>query len=363
MANLELIAPHKVATFRFSTAPVHNLLCSLFLLNDEKDEFSEWVNAMVEGLSTDQLRENKMLTGIASRFIEGKEWSSFPEWLEAMEARDPQVMHEWLIKDFLKASSEIMGLPPDQLPSPEEILADDEFYLSTYEKVYEKKGHTFDREYHKKEYQLLKDPTTAKEKIISYMRRMWEDNLEDEWERVQPMLHDSIKAFESLDFSDMSTEEALLRITGRDHLPQIWDHWIATTEEVVIVPSAHIGPYLMTMDKNDTTVWLVVRAHIPEGAAISSPSLTRSELLMRLSALSNDTRLRILELLNTKGELNATDIQNELDLTQSATSRHLMQLFATGFLHQRRLEGVKHYSINYDRITNTADALVGFLEG
>jgi len=362
MANLELIAPQKIATFRFSTAPVHNLLCSLFLLNDDKDEFSEWVTQIVGQLTKDQLKENKMLTGIASRLIEGQDWPSFPAWLDALEARDAKEMRDWLVEDFLRASAEIINVTSSQLPSPEEILADEKLYLATYEKVYEKKGYDCDREFHQTEYQLFADPITAKETIIAHLRWMWDEHLQGEWERIQPMLDDSIKAFETLDFSDMSTEEALLRITGRDQMPQIWDHWIATVEHVVIIPSAHIGPYLMTMDKTDTTVWLVVRAHIPEGAAISSPSLTRSELLMRLSALSNDTRLRILELLNGKGELNATDIQKELELTQSATSRHLTQLFATGFLHHRRLEGVKHYSINYDRINNTADALVHFLE-
>lgn len=362
MANLELIAPQKTATFRFSTAPVHNLLCSLFLLNDDKDEFSEWVTQTVGQLTKDQLIENKMLAGIASRFIGGTDWPSFPTWLGSLKSRDAKEMHDWLIKDFLRASAEILNITPDQLPSPEEVLADEELYLSTYEKVYQKKGYDCDREFHQMEYQLFANPIAAKDTIISHLGWMWEEHLREEWERALPMMEDSIRAFEMLDFSGMSTEEALLRITGRDQMPQIWDHWIASTEEVVIIPSAHIGPFLMTMDKNDTTVWLVVRARIPEGATISSPSLTRSELLMRLSALSNDTRLRILELLNSKGELNAHDIQKELELTQSATSRHLTQLFATGFLHQRRLEGVKNYSINYDRIANSADALVHFLE-
>ncbi len=362
MANLELIAPQKIATFRFSTAPVHNLLCSLFLLTDNKDEISEWVTEMVGQFTKDQLKENRSLTGIASRFVGGQDWPSFPAWLDDLASRDAQEMRDWLIEDFLKASADMLDLSPDQLPSPEEIMADEEAYLSTYKKVYEKKGHEYDREIHLKEYQLFTDPPAAKEKIISHFRRMWEEHLKAEWERIQPMLEDSIRAFETLDFSGMSTEEALLRITGRDQMPQVWDHWISTAEEVVIVPSAHIGPFLMTMDKSDTTVWLVVRAHIPEGAAITSPSLTRSELLMRLSALSNDTRLRILERLHKEGEHNANDIQRELELTQSATSRHLTQLFATGFLHLRRLEGVKHYSINYDRINNTADALVRFLE-
>jgi len=116
------------------------------------------------------------------------------------------------------------------------------------------------------------------------------------------------------------------------------------------------------MDKVDHKVWLVVRAHIPEGANVSSPSLTRSELLMQLSALSNETRLKILELLNEEGELNAHDIQTKLGLTQSATSRHVLQLVATGYLHQRKLGSAKNYSINHARINQTSDALIQFLK-
>lgn len=363
MANLELIAPQKIAAIRYSTAPVHNLLCTLFIMNDDKEEFTEWITETLRQFSSEQLEENKMLTGIASRLIFGKNWESFPEWLDHVENCDPLEMQEWLVKDFIKASALHQNKSTDELPSPQEILSDEEAYLDTYEQVYAKKGHKeYNREFHRKEYQLLSDPEKAKSAILSYMRMMWDEHLQPEWERNQPELQDAIRAFESLDFSGMSTADALCRITGREQMPQIWESWIASAEEVVIVPSAHIGPYLMTMDKIDNKVWLVVRAYIPEGANVSSPSLTRSELLMQLSALSNETRLKILELLNKEGELNAHDIKDQLGLTQSATSRHVLQLVATGYLHQRKLEGVKNYSINHTRITQTSDALIQFLK-
>lgn len=362
MANLELIAPHKTARFSFSTAPVHNLLCSLFLIIEDKEDITEWTTQMNRQLSEDQLKENKLITGMASRLVQGRNWDSFPNWLENIENRHPAELQEWLIIDFLKASAKHQNISTDQLPTSEEILANEDIYLNTYEQVYSHKGAPFDRDYHRKEYQLLLDPVKVKASILSHFRWMWQEYLQPEWERIQPMLQDSIKAFESLDFSGISTEDALRRITGRDQMPQIWNNWIASAEEIVIIPSAHIGPYLMTMDRVENKVWLVVRAHIPEGAAVSSPSLTRSELLMQLSALSNDTRLRILELLNEKGELNANVIQNQLGLTQSATSRHLLQLVATRYLQQRRLEGVKNYAINHKRINQTSDALIQFLK-
>ncbi len=362
MANLELIAPQKTALFQFSTAPVHNMLCSLFLLNEDKSEITDWITQTVNELTPAQLRTNKLVTTLASRLLEETNWASFPSWLAHLQSREPLNIRDELVDDFLKASAGYIGVSVDDLPTPEALLADAEAYVSIYEQVYEKKGHRCDCEFHAEEHRLLSNPALLQETLVTHLQWMWGEYLRPEWERIQSMLTDSIAAFETLDFSGMSTEDALRRITGRDQMPQIWGHWIATIEQIVMIPSAHIGPFLMTIDKSESTVWLVMRAHIPDGANISSPSLTRSELLMRMAALSNDTRLRILELLNTEGEQNANEIQTQLDLTQSATSRHIQQLFATGYLHQRRLEGVKHYRINYDRVHNTADALIRFLE-
>jgi ArsR family transcriptional regulator len=84
-----------------------------------------------------------------------------------------------------------------------------------------------------------------------------------------------------------------------------------------------------------------------------SSALNRSELQVRLSALNDDTRLQILWLLSQSDELCAQDILTRLDLSQSAASRHLRQLSATGYLTERRRIGEKCYTLNHERIQDT----------
>lgn len=63
-------------------------------------------------------------------------------------------------------------------------------------------------------------------------------------------------------------------------------------------------------------------------------------------ALSEEPRLRILNLLLTRGELCVCDIMASLELPQSTASRHLAYLKKTGWVDDRR-EGVWiHYSIS-----------------
>ena len=50
-----------------------------------------------------------------------------------------------------------------------------------------------------------------------------------------------------------------------------------------------------------------------------------------------------------------------LDVSQSAASRHLRQLSATGYLTERRRAGEKCYSLNRGRVSNTFHALDQFL--
>lgn len=156
----------------------------------------------------------------------------------------------------------------------------------------------------------------------------------------------------------MTALEAIRVVTGRD-LGGIWDEW---GKELIFVPSPHIGPYVTRYDVPDKTKsWVVFGARLPEGARVSSPALSRSELLVRLSALADDTRLQILELLTYNDELCASDIIKTLKLSQSAASRHLRQLTATGYLLERRREVAKCYSLNPQRVDDTLRALKRFL--
>ena len=82
---------------------------------------------------------------------------------------------------------------------------------------------------------------------------------------------------------------------------------------------------------------------------------------MRLEALADDNRLRILRMIAERGEVHSQEIIDELELSQSATSRQLTQLSAAGFLKERRCDGAKCYALNGERVKDTLKALANFL--
>ena len=127
------------------------------------------------------------------------------------------------------------------------------------------------------------------------------------------------------------------------------------------MPSPHIGPYLLLINQTPTTARVVFGARIPEGASVYSPSLTRSDLSMRLTALADDTRLRILEFIAVEGEQGAKEIMERFDLSKSAASRHLRELVAYGYLAVRQQDVSKYYSLNTRRLDDTWQALRAFL--
>jgi ArsR family transcriptional regulator len=133
------------------------------------------------------------------------------------------------------------------------------------------------------------------------------------------------------------------------------------SEQIVFVPSAHAGPYLGMFPRGDDAVRVVFGARLPEGVELDAPDLSRAEILVRLGALADDTRLSILKLVADEGELRSQDIIKLLDLSQSAASRHLTQLSATGYLIERRCNGAKCYSMNTERLENTLRAVSAFL--
>jgi len=137
---------------------------------------------------------------------------------------------------------------------------------------------------------------------------------------------------------------------------------LKAAERLVFVPSAHVGPYL-SFFKSNGVLGVIFRARLPEGTRFDAPDLSRADLVVRLNALADDTRLRILKLIAQEGELRSPEIMDRLDLSQSAASRQLKQLSASGYLSERRCDGAKCYQLNADRVQDTLRALSAFLIG
>ena len=80
-----------------------------------------------------------------------------------------------------------------------------------------------------------------------------------------------------------------------------------------------------------------------------------TNLIQKFSALSDATRLGVVERLMAEGELPAGAIVAEADMSAPAMSRHLKVLREAGLIHQR-IEGTKRlYSVRPEAMRAIAD--------
>jgi ArsR family transcriptional regulator len=76
-----------------------------------------------------------------------------------------------------------------------------------------------------------------------------------------------------------------------------------------------------------------------------------------LKCLGHPTRLQILDLLETRGELTVGDIHGALDLEQAVASQHLSLMRDKGILSRRR-EGVNvYYALAHPRASKVLECI------
>jgi DNA-binding transcriptional ArsR family regulator len=347
------------------------MLQSLWLLIDaeSKTGLSDWVIRTAAALTPEESKINRLiLIGFYYVIIPAQNWSSFPAYLDHLVTRDPIVLRDKMLETY----AQILPRPDngerqDMLAtSPsvdwEMVLESADTYLDFLHKHF---GTDYiDDELEARAYSYIVDPPAMQEMIVSHLQRMWERFLAAEWERIEPMLRDAVTAFQQIDLSGMSRLEAMQLITGQSSEATKWISRLEKVEHVIFVPTAHIGPYLGAFsNSNRSTLWVFFGARIPKGVQFHAPDLSRAEIVVRLNALADDTRLRILKLISAEGEHSSQDIIQSLDVSQSAASRHLKQLSATGYLIERRCSGAKCYKLNPERIKDTLQAISTFLLG
>jgi len=87
--------------------------------------------------------------------------------------------------------------------------------------------------------------------------------------------------------------------------------------------------------------------------------LQYSANLMR--ALAHPLRLKILEFIDTNGNINVNKIYRTLDIEQSITSQHLKILKLAGVLNAEKEGKYVHYWIDYDVVARAEKAVNNFL--
>lgn len=358
-APTENILVNQTTDINFELEPAHNAIQSLMFLirAEELSGLGEWVTRTLAQMTAEEKhRHTLVMIGLHFATIPYRSWPSFPAYLENMAAVDPETLRDKILNVY-----DNMPCREDEVyPALEQevALGDVETFL-TYLKQRFTPDH-IDDAVEAEAYSYLIDPPALQKLIVSHLRYMWDKYLAAEWNRVEPMLRDAISAFRQVDFSQMERLEAVEFITGQKPREKVWEKKLVDYEQLIFVPSTHSGPYL-SMFPRDDTLRIIFGARLPEGANLHAPDLSRAEILVRLSALADDTRLSILKLVADEGEQRSQDIIKLLDLSQSAASRHLTQLSATGYLIERRCNGAKCYHLNTERLENTLRAVSAFL--
>ncbi len=361
MADIGFIPPQKTR-ITFAVEPVYNMVNSMLLLGQDVSGCGEWVDNTVAQFTSQELARINMLVGAASMSLCCPvQPDSFDQWLVDLANQDPYKLVQDEVEHLVVYAQRVYEDDPSLVPTTQQLYEDRDVYLGLMQRLYEWKGDEFDRELYEYAYDLLQDPPERLARIVACVTQLWEDHLAAEWETHLPELEDSVRAFQSLDLDHLTTAEAVRRIIGRDE-PEQWGNWRENLHEIIFIPSAHIGPYLLMIDKNEVAARVVFGARIPEGATVQSPALSRSDLLVRLVALADDTRLRILHLIAHDGEQDTKSIMEQLDLSKSAASRHLRQLTASGYTTVRQQDVSKFYNLNPDRIDDTWRALKALLD-
>jgi len=313
-----------------------------------------WVARTAAALGEERRQLNlAVLNGLFYALVPRKRYPDFPAYIDDLAAEPAMAWVDRLLDEYDAIECK---QPEAKVYDRADLLADADIYLEFLrqrfpdEAIYEH----VERQVH----DWLNRPDEMQLAVIEHLRYMWSEHLRSAWERSLPMLQDSVQAFRETRWPEAGRAELAEWITG-----QAFDDWklemLEPAEMVRFVPSAHVGPYV-TLLPTRFILWVIFGARVPEGARLQSAELSRSQLLVRLTALADDTRLLILGLLSERGEMCAQDLIEAIQLSQSSASRHLRQLVATGYLLERRQESAKCYRLNTDQLESTLAALRAF---
>lgn len=358
-----LLAPSQTG-IQVSLEPAQSVFHSLLLLakTNNLSGFGKWVIETRISMSAMEKQHHQLvMIGLYYAIQPERSWPSFLDYVDHLATMSPMALRDKLLNSYF-------NMPClDVAEKSQRIVSDKDFQnlLSSVDSFLTFLQERFSTEHvdpslESQAYAYIIDPPAMQVLIVHHFRSMWEKYLEAEWERVKPMLQDAVAAFTQVDYRPMGRLEAAEFITGQtlgeSHMLQQIEH----AEQVIFVPSAHVGPYLGGF-RYEQAYGVVFGARLPEGTHYYAPDLSRAEILVRLSTLADDNRLKILRLIAEEGEKRSQEIIQQLDLSQSAASRHLKQLSATGYLIERRCEGAKCYDMNSDRLEDTLRAVLAYL--
>lgn len=294
-------------------APVHNVLNSMALLHriDVLPASSAWVRETAAALNSTQLWRNRVFFDcLRGALLPAGDWSDFPAYLDALKVQPSTILRDRTAHWFEHAP--VSAVSADARA-------------------------------------LLADPAALHETAVSHLYELWEGYLAAEWQRISSALAHQVALLSNDQHLPAATAamESLLQ-------PDIDDGDDTVVTQRIYVPSAHTGRYVIALgNAGQQRIYFEAPRSFP--AIMRSAPIGDSELLSRLAALSDETRLQILELFAAQDVVTTQEIIARLNLSQSLVSRQIKPL--QHYLIESRGQGAnKHYQFSPAQLELTFQA-------
>jgi ArsR family transcriptional regulator len=362
MPGYDFFMKPKSTNINVAVEQVHNTLYSLLLIDHgcEVSGLSPKILEICSSLSDEMKKRNRLvMNGLYYSVIPSKSIEDFDTYLAEMKDIEAEELKSRILSVYLN----IYEKKNNKTADLDSVLTSEESYLHFLIEAFG--SEKIDIPVEKEAYRYISEPEKMKDLLVTHLSYMWDTYLRDEWETNKVLLHESVKAYREIGVENMKKTDAA-KLLGCQSMDCDWDtfvHKINNSRKLYLVPSAHLGPYkgkIYHLDSDE--MWLFYGSLMPEGGGTDIPELSKADLLIHFNALTDSIRLEILKLCSKGDEYSSTELMNRLDISQSAVSRHLKQLSATGFLHERRENSSKYYRINKEKIKNTINSLDGYLE-
>ncbi|MFN8445317.1 MAG: metalloregulator ArsR/SmtB family transcription factor [Caldilineaceae bacterium] len=282
--------------------PVRNLLLTLWALTAQEPGVGDaWLSKANEQLSAETEQFNRLLVdAFGSLLLAQESYIDFPSYLAAL-SRLPTERFQVHVAEAL---SEIEN---SQLRSEAETAAS--------------------------------DPAFLQQRLVDHLRSLWENQLAAEWKRQTLMMNGMTRTLNETIFSQPRWQQmsgaSALRFLLQTEPTEGQLALLHGVRRIVLVISPHLVGYCNRFASPDT-LWVFTKF---DPQWMRRDPLTRAEVLAPLSALADESRLRVLELLTEQGELRAQEIIPQLESSQGNVSRHLKQLVGAGYVQERRADG------------------------
>lgn len=351
------IRPTQAIDVSIDIAPALNALNSFATVVEADDSpgISDWSVETRAKLSTEEYEKHKIifhwigLDTLSNLVDNSAEMASFEAYLEGLDATEAEALRDKILYWLTTCPGcELMYKRRPEIDDPQSLLTSWEAFWNFFghgktDDIYMKLG--------EKVFDLYKSPVELKGLILDYMKFFWDNYLKDEWQRNQRRLDEAQQYYRKINFSGLSHFEIIEKITRRNMRGAFRAEGVQQYSSMRFIPSPHAGPYIL-MSGDFAELRIAFGAYRYTPASRRQITADSQQIVEKMRALADETRYKIVELLKEENELGTGDIIDRLNLSKSAASRHLRQLFATGIIEVRIDEDglSKYYSVNPDTV-------------